>query len=295
MNQKSSPLPHDNLPPPPPAQQPETPGPPTNLNTPPPNVTRSPSSSEQPPMPDLHTSDGGCGRVLLWLTAGGVGCVGVIGVFIVGLLVAGVTTVGNITGSLERFLIPFSGYDTPVETRGISVPVVERISELSDLAVVRYNYANIVSTSTDMPSALQRLYGDELVMVAVGHIEAGVDLSQISPQDISVNGGVLRVSLPAPRLQDCFLDENQSYTVSRSTGIFAQPSVSVDNATRRFALRQFRQQALEEGLLEDAREETATIVSNFLELFLMDSGVERVVVDVGPVDLNAALPATCPE
>jgi hypothetical protein len=179
----------------------------------------------------------------------------------------------------------------PVPRPGIYVPTVERVQALSQLTTTRYNYANIITGQTDMPAILSRLYGESLVMVAVVHIDAGIDVSQITQDDIVYNEETqtITVTLPAPTLQDCFLDEGESYIAQRQSGIFAQPSPNLDTATRRFALAQFRNQALEDGILTEAATEAVTVVSEFLGTV----SEAEIIVNIEPTNPNAPLPETC--
>lgn len=175
--------------------------------------------------------------------------------------------------------------------KNIYVPTVERVQALSQLTTTRYNYSNIVTGQTDMPAFLDSLYGESLVMVAVVHINAGIDISEIIEEDIVYDDvtDIVTITLPAPTLQDCFLDEGQSYIADRQSGIFAQPSTNLDTTTRRFALAQFRDQALEEGILADAALEAESVLSEF---FAVTSDVEFTII-VEPINPDAPLPETC--
>jgi len=179
----------------------------------------------------------------------------------------------------------------PVPPPGIYVPTVERVQALSQLTTTRYNYANIITGQTDMPAILSRLYGESLVMVAVVHIDAGIDVSQITEEDIVYDETTqtVTITLPAPTLQDCFLDEGESYVAQRQTGVFALPSPTLDTTTRRFALAQFRDKAIEDGILNDAAAEAVAVVSEFLGTV----SEAQISVNIEPVTANAPLPETC--
>jgi hypothetical protein len=179
----------------------------------------------------------------------------------------------------------------PVPPPGIYVPTVERVQALSQLTTTRYNYANIITGQTDMPAILSRLYGESLVMVAVVHIDAGIDVSQITEQDIVYDEAAqtVTITLPAPTLQDCFLDEGESYVAQRQTGVFALPSPTLDTTTRRYALAQFRDKAIEDGILNDAAAEAVAVVSEFLGTV----SEAQIIVNIEPATANAPLPETC--
>jgi hypothetical protein len=220
----------------------------------------------------------------------------VLGYVIIGLIIGGIIfiAIDMLIGRPAAYLCDITGLCSPSQLpvpKNIYVPTVERVQELSQLTTTRYNYANIVTGQTDMPSLLSRLYGESLVMVAVVHINAGIDVSLISEEDIVYDAATetVTITLPPPTLQDCFLDENQSYIAQRQSGIFAQPSTTLDTATRRYALRQFRDKALEDGILTDAATEAIEVVTEFMGT-VSDANV---TVIVEPINPDAPLPETC--
>ena len=179
-------------------------------------------------------------------------------------------------------------------TRNITVPIVERIQNLKELKTVRYNFSNIVQSEVEMPPLLAGLYGDNIVMVAVGHIEAGIDLALLTPEDLLLTGNTLTIALPAPHILSCYLDEQQSEIVERNRGVFASTGVQLDNVVRRFALEQFIEMALEGGILSDAATEGETTIRQLVEFGLgEDSEVELVFTYTEP-DPDSPLPETCP-
>lgn len=175
---------------------------------------------------------------------------------------------------------------------GIYIPPVERIQALSRLTTTRYNYAQIVTGQREMPAWLGSLYGDGLVMVAVVHIDAGIDVSQISEEDIAYDSAtnILSLTLPSPTVQNCFLDENLSYTVERNTAFFAQAMTNLEDDVRQYAVREFRDKAVEEGILEDAKLEAEAVLSEFLGIVSEDITINLIFEE--PI-LDADFPDSC--
>lgn len=220
----------------------------------------------------------------------------VLGYVLIGLMIGGVIffLVDFLVGRPAAYFCQMSGLCSPSQLpvpRNIYVPTVERVQALSQLTTTRYNYANIVTGQTDMPSLLSRLYGESLVMVAVVHINAGIDVGAIAEGDIVYDEATetITITLPPPTLQDCFLDENESYIAQRNSGIFAQPSTTLDTTTRRYAIRQFRDKALEDGILTDAANEAIEVVTEFMET-VSDANVNVIVEPINP---DAPMPETC--
>ena len=271
-----------------------------NLPPLPPELEPPPPAPAPPPVQYIYTgaparrSDdlpgGGCSRGCLWVLGGGAGCLIVI-VVLVGALVLSAGL--SIDGFLREISRIFDGGSA--QTRSITIPTVDRVNRLSTLTTTRYNYANIITTEFDMPQVLRALYGDRLVMIAVGHVQAGIDLSALAPEALAYDdeARTLTLRLPPPRLQECFLDESKTQIVERATGLFAQPATSLDLESRRYALRQFRDMALEDGILAETSENAVLVVRDFLGLLLDPADEITLVIVPGALEAEAPLPDTC--
>ena len=191
------------------------------------------------------------------------------------------------------FLVRFGVLDFLLGRQGPPVinltTVLERIQLVSELTTVRYTYSNIITSERDLPPLLEGLYRDKLVLVAVGYVTAGIDLSKLSADNVEFDGDTIRVTLPAPELFDCFFSEPDSYVASRETGFFAAPSPDLDLQARRFAIRHFRDAALEKGILTEAAGQAETTMASLLGAFYPTATVVVTVSELGD-ELNA--PAT---
>ncbi|MEP7287030.1 MAG: DUF4230 domain-containing protein [Chloroflexota bacterium] len=179
----------------------------------------------------------------------------------------------------------FTGGPAPVTIQGTTV--LERIQSLSELMTTRYNYSSLVTSQRDMPGILNGLYGDKLLMVAVGHITAGIDVKNVTISGSSAD--TLTIQMPAPHLIDCFLDEKSSYVVSRDTGLFAKPAPNLDQEARRFAVAEFRKSALDANIYNEVQTHAQTILNNFV----LGMGVKKVTILTTPPDPNTPLPDSC--
>lgn len=188
----------------------------------------------------------------------------------------------------------FSGSPAPLSIpAAIYIPPVERFQALAQLSVTRFNYARIVTGQQDMPPLLATLYGEGLVMVAVGHIDAGIDVSAMTADDIvyAQDEQQLTVFLPAPTLQTCFIDEQKSYVVSRQSGIFSSPMRNLESSTRLFALRQYRDLALEDGILDEARLQAEKVITEFVGIVSGDD--LSIQIQFRDPAADAVLPESC--
>lgn len=178
--------------------------------------------------------------------------------------------------------------------RNTATVVLQSVQQMSVLTTTRYNYSSMVTSEREMPPLLAGLYGERLVLVAVGHVTAGIDLSQLTNEDITLENGILTLTLPSPTLQDCFLNESASYVAQRDTGLFNRAAPNLDTEARRFAVLQFRDSALEANILAEVTTQAQASLGQFLQALPMDD-VSQIVIQVAPADPNvpAVLPLTC--
>jgi hypothetical protein len=263
-----------------------------------PEIGAAPLPGENMPIAPLALPKGGF--------RGCMGCLGVIGAMAliililgIGAIVVSIQAAGSVGAGISN---AFNGAGNFVSSllgaasspRIITLPEIDRIKQLAQLTTIRFNYANVVSSQTEMPSLLAGLYGESLVMVAVGHVEAGIQLEALTDEAFAYNetDDVLLLRLPAPTLLNCFLNENQSYVVERSSGVLAAPSPTLDTTSRRFAVAQFRAKALEDGILAQAQTEAEIVIGEFVSLFMATTN-PTIQITFAPPDPTAPLPETC--
>ena len=222
----------------------------------------------------------------MWGLGGALGCLSLLLLPIVFAIILGLTTINSIVQGVTYIFNPGEPtYNLSATT------VLERVQAMSQLTTTRYNYSSIVTSEREMPDILKGLYGERMVMVSVGHIVAGIDLSQLAEEDVTALGNGFTIRLPPPVLQDCFLNEAQSYVVSQDTGLFAAPSPNLDSESRRYAVAQFRDMSLEEGILDQAQAQAQSAIQGFL-LLVLPEGTEIEIITTPP-DQNAPLPESC--
>jgi hypothetical protein len=181
----------------------------------------------------------------------------------------------------------FTGGPAPISIQ--STTVLERIQALSELTTTRFNYSSLITSQRELPPLLAGLYGDKMVMVAVGHVNAGIDMKEITLENITKDGDSITIKLPPPRLSDCFLDEKSSYVVSRDTGLFAKPAPNMDVEARRYAVAQFRDMATKDEIMSRVQEQAKIVIITFVT----NMGAKQVNVVTSDPDPNMPLPDSC--
>jgi hypothetical protein len=134
--------------------------------------------------------------------------------------------------------------------------VVTAIRDVARLESTTFHIEKVVEAS----DAQGRLGGlveakDALLLVAVGDVVAGVDLSKLGENDVTVDPSThtLHVRLPAAEVTSATLDEHATHVYSRTTDLLAVRNEQLEGAARRRAEEQMRDAAIEEGILERAR------------------------------------------
>jgi hypothetical protein len=167
-----------------------------------------------------------------------------------------------VPGTFERIASYITGRST---TFDISSPsVVERIRQLSRLETVEYSLDKIVEGDRQSPILPDFLVGDKILLVAHGEIIAGVDLGQLKPGDVSVKSDSVHVHLPAPQILTTRIDNGRTRVYSRITGLLVHVDPNLESEVRRTAEQQIAQAAIDDGILDKARQNARSSVTALL-------------------------------
>jgi hypothetical protein len=170
------------------------------------------------------------------------------------------------TGFMARVADRIVGRTTTYDT---SVPaVVQRIQRLNRLETVVYSLDTIVEGSRSSAVLPDLLAGDRILLVVHGQATAGIDLSQLKPEDvrISENDGVrtIHVTLPPSQLFLTALDNQHTRVYARSTGILVPVDQNLESETRAKAQQQLQQAALGDGILDAASKNARATITTLL-------------------------------
>src|SRR5262249_6894358 len=211
-------------------------------------------------------------RRFLSRTTGGI----VIGVLIGVLCALGFSLIAGRaeSGVLASLWSALTGRSTRIASQGT---VVNRIQRLERLETVVYNMDKIVTGEKDNPFLPNFLAGDRLLMLVHGQVVAGVDFSRLRSGDIQINtqGKEARVHLPNPQVLLTRLDNSKTRVYSRNTGLLVPVDPNLETDVRREAERQLLEEALQDGILNTARQNARTTITSLL----LGLGFEKVEVD----------------
>jgi hypothetical protein len=142
--------------------------------------------------------------------------------------------------------------------------VVRQIQRLQKLETVSYTMDKIIGGARDNPYLPKFLAGDRILLVVHGEVVAGVNLGNIKPNDVTVQGHSISLHLPPAEVFSTRIDNAKSKVYSRDTGLFSSPDPNLESEVREEAERQLQQAALVDGILKSADQNARSTVSGML-------------------------------
>lgn len=134
--------------------------------------------------------------------------------------------------------------------------VLRAVRDLARLESVSFHMERVV----DLREHQSRLWGlieadDAILLVAVGEVIAGVDLSALRPDDVVIDVERHRATLTLPPVEvfSSRLDSEHTYVHQRSTDALARRQEQLETRARQQAERSIRDGAIEAGVLPRAR------------------------------------------
>ncbi|HJT16234.1 MAG TPA: DUF4230 domain-containing protein [Thermoanaerobaculia bacterium] len=157
--------------------------------------------------------------------------------------------------------------------------VVTRVRALNRLetASMRVVHVSTIKQTYDLiPNAFA---GDELTLFAAGDVIAGIDLSQLKPEDVRRDpDGVLTIRLPPAQVLVTRLDNRQTHVLNRKTGWFRRADSGLESRARQYAEQGIRNEAINKGILQMASQNAELRVADLLRTF----GLQRVRFEGAP-------------
>jgi hypothetical protein len=170
--------------------------------------------------------------------------------------------------------------ETPGADRVMSRPtseVILAVRDLSRLESASFHMEKIVELTDEQ----SRLFGlvqarDQILLVAIGDVVAGVDLTKLGDGDVEVDpaSGSVSVLLPAPEVLTTAIDEAQTHVYGRTTDLLAARKDELESRARKEAAERIEKGARDGGILERAR----TSAERTVRALLQSLGFRQVVI-----------------
>jgi len=144
--------------------------------------------------------------------------------------------------------------------------VVEGVRELDQLATVRWT-ESVPVTRQSGGDVLERLFsGEEVLVIATGEVEAGVDLADLGENDVSVEGDSVTMRLPDPEILSVSLDEEKTRVYDRDfSPLNVRPNDDLVEEARLRAVEKVEATARENAILDTAEANAEQSIRAFVE------------------------------
>jgi hypothetical protein len=145
--------------------------------------------------------------------------------------------------------------------------VVRQIQQLQRLETVSYTMDKIISGEHTNAYLPKFLAGDRLLLVVHGEVIGGINLANLRPGDVLVQGQRVSIHLPAAEVFSTRIDNAKTRVYSRDTGLFSSPDPNLESEVREEAERQLQQAALQDGILKTAADNARSTITGMLQGF----------------------------
>ncbi len=143
--------------------------------------------------------------------------------------------------------------------------LVTQIRKLSRLETASMRVMHVATVNQSYGMIPDRVAGDKLTFMAVGDVIAGIDLSQVTRENVQVGrDGVLTLQLPASSILITRVDNQQSRVLHRETGLLRKADIDMESRVRAHAENAIRDEALRKGILVMASDNAEEKLADFL-------------------------------
>ncbi len=141
------------------------------------------------------------------------------------------------------------------------------MEEQFDIITVSSEFEKVVTAERNQ-DVLWGALGETMVFVANGTVAAGIDMSQLSPEDIQVLDPItVQIHLPPAQIFTEYsgLDNDKSYVADRDTGLLTRADSELETQVRRIAEQEIIEVAMGSNLLQEADENAEAEIRQLLE------------------------------
>lgn len=161
--------------------------------------------------------------------------------------------------------------------------VVQQVRDVSELTTAVYGMQAVVPTSRDRTFGGYVIGKTTLLYVAYGEVRAGVDLSRLKPEDVSVANDTVQLRLPPPQILDSKIDVTRSKVYDYDRGFLSlgpDSAPELQQLAQQETLQKIVQSACTEGVLKEANDRAELVVSQLLNT----AGYRNFTVETQPPD-----------
>jgi len=185
----------------------------------------------------------------------------------------------SLFGGLRQRLNPLQESEPQVDVQSI---LIQQIQGMSELTTAKFSMQAVVPTQRDRTFAGYTVGSTTLLYIAYGEVRAGIDLSQLSPEQVQLApDNTLTVQLPPPQILDSKIDvaRSQVYDYDRGfLGLGPDAAPELQQLAQQQTLQQILASACSEGILQEANTRAEVAIRQLL----MTTGYPAVTVMTQP-------------
>lgn len=168
---------------------------------------------------------------------------------------------------IAAFLYAKSIFDVEEETKISSETVESALKEAKELTTLKYHYKNIASfeNSQQFQGMTIPFTKKSFLYTYEGEIHAGVDLEQ-AKVNINEEAKTINVTLPETEILSHDIDENSVMVYDEKNSIFNPLEMKDYSNFRKEEEAKVEKEAIDKGLLDEAKEQTLKAVKDILLL-----------------------------
>jgi hypothetical protein len=149
--------------------------------------------------------------------------------------------------------------------------LVTQIRELSRLETASMRVMHVSTIEQSYGVVPDKLGGDALTFMSIGDVIAGIDLSQVTREDVTISpDGVITLELPPPMILVTRLDNAQSRVLNRDTGWLRRADPGLESRARLAGEIAIRREAMNKGILTLASNNAQSKLAAFLNALGFD-------------------------
>jgi hypothetical protein len=142
--------------------------------------------------------------------------------------------------------------------------VVTEVRALARLETARMRVVHMSTIRQSYKLIPDAIAGDQLTLIAEGEVIAGIDLAEITADDVWREDDALVIRLPPPRILVSRIDNRKTRVLNRDTGVLRRGDIHLESRAREAAERGIRNEALRGGVLEVAGKNAEERLAKFL-------------------------------
>jgi hypothetical protein len=194
---------------------------------------------------------------------------------VVYMLLLGMVVLAMVIVAYQRSVNPT--HSVTLDAEGIA----HQLQGMNDLMAVKYVVQKVVAPHGDADP-------NEPMFMVQATVSAAVNLKELKPADIRVDGATVDIHLPKPAITDALIDERQTKVWDREVKMWTvRPSFDAsDSGVRKDAIGWVERQAEQSGILADATRAAQLAIRRML----VASGMDRVTFREDASDAGKVTP-----